>query len=140
MVLNEIVRIAGVCKNQSMSVSFQMRWFSQIRRCAQLQKLKKQLVEKTGGETVTDELWAQAAGETEESLRRFLDAGASAKQALGETMGTVGSLDGRKFSREVGLLNEAVESYKEPKRSIQVLLLIDCTKNFDRVCSSICKI
>lgn len=115
VVLNEVVRIAGVYKNQPMPVSFQTRWFSQIRRCAQLQKLKKQLFEKTGGETVTDELWAQAAGETEESLRRFLDDGASAKQALGETMGTAGSLDGQKFPRDVGLFSEVVESYKEPK-------------------------
>lgn len=127
-----------------MPVSFQIWWFSQIRRSAQLQKLKKQLIEKTGGETVTDELWAQAAGETEESLRRFLDAGASAKQALGETMGMAGWLDGRKFSREVGLLSAVVESYKELERSLQVIFRTKEVQIFpiplNSVVSFLCKI
>ena len=38
---------------------------------------------------MTDDVWAEAAGETEESLRRVIDAGASAKQALGETTGSL---------------------------------------------------
>lgn len=57
----------------------------QIQRLVQLQKIRKDLAESAGGmdEDVSEEEWAEAAGETVESLRSALDSGASAKQALG---------------------------------------------------------
>ena len=48
-----------------------------------MQKLKKKLT-RNGDGGVTDETWAKAAGETVQSLRRILEEGANAKQALGE--------------------------------------------------------
>lgn len=50
-----------------------------------LKKLKEVLAPSKGGEdAVSDEAWAEAAGETLETLRKALDDGARAKQEMGE--------------------------------------------------------
>lgn len=57
----------------------------QIQRMVKLKKLKEVLTPANGGEDdVTDEAWAEAAGETVETLRKALDDGARAKQEMGE--------------------------------------------------------
>lgn len=51
-----------------------------------LQKLMDTLKPASGEEGVSNEVWAEAAGETVESLREALEEGASAKQEMGETL------------------------------------------------------
>ena len=74
-------RLTGCPSNQS------IEWMiiHQIQRMVKLQKLKDTLTPASEEEDVTNEAWAEAAGETVESLREALEEGASAKQEMGET-------------------------------------------------------
>lgn len=56
----------------------------QIQRVVKLQKLKGVLAPASGEEGVSNEAWAEAAGETVQSLREALEEGANAKQEMGE--------------------------------------------------------
>lgn len=58
--------------------------YRQIQRMVKLQKLKDTLTPEGGEEGVSNEAWAEAAGETVESLREALEEGANAKQEMGE--------------------------------------------------------